>query len=141
MGTEVLASTAKKFGVPTKSNPLISIVDDDESVREAIAGLVTWLGFRVQTFESAVEFLQSPGLADTSCIITDVQMPHMTGIELHKRLTELGYAIPTIMITAYPNDAVRERVLADGTLCYLSKPFDNEALIDCIRLALKPPAR
>jgi CheY-like chemotaxis protein len=70
--------------------------------------------------------------------ITDVQMTHMTGIELHKRLTELGYAIPTILITAYPDEVDRDRALADGVVCYLSKPFDNDALTECVRSALQP---
>jgi FixJ family two-component response regulator len=116
------------------SKTLISIVDDDESVREAIAGLINWLGFQAQMFTSAVEFLSSPSsVADSSCVIADVQMPQMTGIELHKRLTELGYAIPTILITAYPSEATRARVLADGVICYLSKPLDKDTLIECIR--------
>jgi len=127
--------------VQSKANPLISIVDDDESVREAVAGLMNWLGFEVQTFTSAVEFLASPRVADSSCVITDVQMPHMTGIELHKRLTELGHAIPTILITAYPSEAARERALADGAVCYLSKPFDKDALIECVRSALDTQGR
>lgn len=118
------------------SKTLISIVDDDKSVREAIAGLINWLGFQVEMFTSAVEFLSSPGIADSSCVIADVQMPHMTGIELHRRLTQLGYAIPTILITAYPSEADRERVLADGVICYLSKPLDKDTLIECIRSAL-----
>lgn len=118
------------------SKTLISVIDDDESVREAIAGLVIWLGFQVRMFPSAVEFLSSPSVADSSCIIADVQMPQMTGIELHKRLTQLGYGIPTILITAYPNEAVRDRVLADGVVCYLSKPLDNATLIASIRSAL-----
>lgn len=124
-------------GASSKTKPLISIVDDDESVREAVAGLMNWLGFGVQTFASAVEFLASPGIADSACVITDVQMPHMTGIELHKRLTELGYGIPTILITAYPSEAARERALADGVVCYLTKPFDKERLIECVQVALK----
>jgi FixJ family two-component response regulator len=119
---------------------LISIVDDDESSREAIAGLVDWLGFDVQTFTSAGEFLASPRVADTSCLITDVQMPRMTGIELYKRLKELGFAIPTIMVTAYPDEAARKRALADGVACYLIKPFDSDALVDCVRSAVNPPA-
>lgn len=123
--------------MPLETKPVISIVDDDESCREAIAGLMNWLGFGVQTFASAVEFLASPNVAGSSCVITDVQMSHMTGIELHKRLTELGYAIPTILITAYPNETARDRALADGVLCYLSKPFDNDALIECVRSALQ----
>lgn len=122
------------------SKTLISIVDDDESVREAIAGLINWLGFQVEMFTSAVEFLSSPSIADSSCVIADVQMPHMTGIELHRRLTQLGYAIPTILITAYPSEADRERVLADGVICYMSKPIDKDTLIGCIRSALGPSA-
>ncbi len=98
---------------------------------------MNWLGFGVQTFASAVEFLASPNVAGSSCLITDVQMPHMTGIELHERLKELGYAIPTILITAYPNETARDRVLADGVVCYLSKPFDSDALIECVRTALQ----
>jgi len=89
-------------------------------------------------FTSAVEFLSSPTVADSSCVIADVQMPHMTGIELHKRLIQLGYEIPTILITAYPSEAVRERVLAEGVICYLSKPLDKDILIECIRSAVGP---
>lgn len=123
-------------GVRSTMKPLISIVDDDESVRESIAGLMNWLGFGVQTFASAVEFLASPAIADSSCIITDVQMPQMTGHELRKRLTERGYAIPTILITAYPNDAARDRALADGAVGYLTKPLDKDTLIECVQAAL-----
>lgn len=99
-----------------------------------------WLGLEPQTFTSAVEFLDSPHVADSSCVITDVQMPQMTGIELHKRLIELGYDIPTILITAYPSESARERALADGVACYLSKPFDKDALIECVRSALNAQA-
>jgi FixJ family two-component response regulator len=123
------------------TKPVISIIDDDESCREAIASLMTWLGLSVQTFASAAEFLASPHVAGCSCVITDVQMPQMTGIELHRRLRELGHAIPTIMITAYPDDAARDRVLADGVVCYLSKPFDNDDLLACVRSALQPQVR
>jgi FixJ family two-component response regulator len=128
---------AERSSVLLKTKSVISIIDDDESCREAIAGVMNWLGFGVQTFASAVEFLASPNVAGNSCVITDVQMPHMTGIELHERLKELGHAIPTILITAYPNEADRDRVLADGVVCYLSKPFDNDALIECVRSALR----
>ena len=127
----------KDTNISAKSKPVVSIIDDDQSCREAIAGLMHWLGLSVQTFGSAVEFLSSPDVAGNSCIITDVQMPQMTGIELHKRLTELGHAIPTILITAYPDEAARDRTLADGIVCYLSKPFDNDALIECVRSALR----
>ena len=116
---------------------MISIIDDDESIREAIAGLLRCLGLRFKAFPSAIEFLASPELTDSSCIIADVQMPHMTGIELHSRLRALGHVVPTILITAYPDDEARERALADGVLCYLSKPFDKDSLIGCVRCALE----
>jgi FixJ family two-component response regulator len=123
--------------VSTESNVLISIVDDDESVREALEGLIESLGFRVHAFASAIVFLASADVGDTSCMIADVHMPHMSGIELHRRLTELGRAVPTILITAYPDDVVRDRALAEGVLGYLSKPFDNDALVACVRSALQ----
>ena len=115
----------------------ISIIDDDESVREGIAGLMNWLGLRVKTFSTAAEFLASPDLLETSCIIADVQMPQMTGIELYGRLRVQGYNIPTILITAYPDDEARTRALADGVVCYLGKPFDKDDLIQCVRSALQ----
>ena len=94
------------------------------------------LGFGARTFSSAADFLASPGVEDTSCMVVDINMPHMTGIELHRRLIELGYAIPTILITAYPDEDTRARALADGAICYLVKPFDDEDLLHCIRSAL-----
>jgi FixJ family two-component response regulator len=116
---------------------LISIIDDDESVREAIAGLMNLLGLRVKVFSNAIEFLASPALVNTTCIVVDVQMPQMTGIELHDRLRALGYNVPTILVTAYPDDAARTRALADGVVCYLSKPFDKDHLIGCVRSAVQ----
>lgn len=120
-----------------EAKPLVSVIDDDESVREAVAGLIRWLGVRVNTFSSAIEFLGSPELRDSSCIIADVQMPLMTGIELHGRLKALGYDVPTILITAYPDEQARALALADGIICYLRKPFATDALIDCVRSALQ----
>ena len=111
------------------------------SIREAIAGLVTWLGFRVQTYASAVDFLQSPNIEDSSCIIADVHMPNMTGIELHHRLVELGRIIPMILITAFPDKEAQASALADGIVCYLGKPFSPDVLIECVRSALNPSAR
>jgi FixJ family two-component response regulator len=116
--------------------PAISIVDDDESIREAIEARMKSLGFRARAFSSAADFLASPGIEHTSCMIADIHMPDMTGVELHRRLVDLGYDIPTILITAYPNDDVRSRALADGVKCYLAKPFDDEELIRCVRSAL-----
>jgi FixJ family two-component response regulator len=94
-------------------------------------------GFTVEAFPSAVDFLAFPNVRDTSCLIADVHMPRMTGIELHRRLVESGYAIPTILITAYPDDSVRARALADGVICYLTKPCDEDALLGCVSSALE----
>ena len=119
-----------------KAKPLISIVDDDESMREALKGLMKSLGHRVEAAASAEEFLRSPHVHSTSCLIADVQMPGMTGLDLHRHLSASGKVIPTVLITAYPDDGVRERALAAGVSGYLSKPFDENDLLACIRSAL-----
>ena len=116
--------------------PLISIVDDDGVVRGAIESLVTSLGFVACTFPSAEAFLQSRLVEETSCLISDVQMPDSNGLELQGRLTDLGLSIPTIFITAYPDDAVRTRALSTGAVCFLHKPFDARSLVQCIDNAL-----
>jgi FixJ family two-component response regulator len=116
--------------------PLISIVDDDSVVRGAIESLVTSLGFVARTFASAEAFLQSPLVAETSCLISDVQLPDMGGVELQDQLADLGLSIPTVFITAYPDDAVRVRALEAGAVCFLHKPFDGQSLIRCIDDAL-----
>jgi len=115
---------------------LVSVVDDDEFFRESMRRLMRSLGYAVDVFASAAEFLASPRLLDTACLIADVQMPAMTGIELHRQLIEAGYAIPTILLTAHPDDAARARALQDGVVCYLRKPVDQERLMRCIRAAL-----
>jgi len=119
-----------------KAKPLISIIDDDESMREAIKGLMRSLGYRVEAVASAQEFLSSRFVRNTSCLIADMQMPGMTGFELYRRLSTSEKPIPTILITAYPDDGVRERALSAGVLGYLSKPFDEDDLLACIRSAL-----
>lgn len=93
-------------------------------------------GYTVEAFPSAADFLVFPRLDETGCLIADVHMPAMTGVELHRRLVEAGRAIPTILITAFPDNAVRARALADGVVCYLTKPFDDEDLIRCVRTAI-----
>ena len=119
-----------------KAKPLISVVDDDESMREAMRGLMRSLGYTAQTFASAEEFLNSCQVPRTSCLIADVQMRGMTGLQLHRHLVASGKTIPTILITAYPNETVRKRALEDGVVCYLSKPFDENDLLACIRSSL-----
>ena len=115
---------------------LISIVDDDHLFRESMRKLVTLLGYTVEAFPSAEDFLASRALPETACLVSDVHMPGMSGVELHGRLIKLGYAIPTILVTAYPDEGVRHQALRDGVFCYLGKPVDDEELERCIRLAL-----
>ena len=137
---QVASNGQARLEVSTNSNALISIIDDDESVREAVEGLIESLGFRVNAFSCARDFLASPSVAHTSCMIADVHMPHMSGLELHQCLAEQGRDIPTILITAYPNESVRDRALAAGVISYLIKPFDNDALIECVRSILQGTA-
>jgi len=116
---------------------LISIVDDDELFRESMRKLVMLFGYTVESFPSAADFLDSRLLPETACLVADVHMPGMTGVELHARLIKLGHAIPTILVTAYPDEAVRDRALKDGVVCYLSKPVDDGELEGYLRAALK----
>jgi FixJ family two-component response regulator len=117
---------------------LISIVDDDPPFRESMRKLVMLLGYTVEAFSSAADFLASHRLPETACLITDVQMPGMTGVELHGRLIKLGYTIPTILVTAFPDEVIRDQVLKAGVVCYLSKPVDDGHLERCLRSALQP---
>jgi FixJ family two-component response regulator len=115
---------------------LVSVVEDDRYFRESMRRLMRSLGYPVEVFSSAADFLASPLRVETSCLICDVQMPAMSGIDLHRHLIKVGYAIPTILVTAYPNDVDRARALNDGVVCYLSKPIDETHLTRCLRGAL-----
>jgi len=115
----------------------ISIVDDDEQSRSALAGLMQAMGFTIEAFPSAMDFLASPNVRHTSCLIVVVHMPRMTGTELHSRLVGSGYNIPTILITAYPDDGARARALGQGVVGYLAKPIDEEVLLGCVESALQ----
>ena len=115
---------------------LVSIVDDDQFFRESMRRLLRSLGYSVEAFPSAADFLASPRLVETACLIADVHMPGMTGLELHRHLIAAGYAIPTILVTAYRDDDVRARALNDGVVCYLRKPVDEKHLMRCLRAAL-----
>lgn len=117
--------------------PVISIVDDDESVREATKALIRSLGYATATFASAEEYLRSDRVRDTLCLITDVQMPGMSGVELQDRLIADGQRTPVIFMTAFPEEDIRARVLGAGAFGFLSKPFNDECLIDCLDEALK----
>jgi FixJ family two-component response regulator len=117
---------------------LVSLIEDDRFFRDSMGRLMRSLGYTVEAFPSAAEFLASPRLAETACLIADVHMPAMTGLELYRYLIETGRAIPTILVTAYPNDVDQARALNDGILCYLRKPVDEQKLTDCLREALTP---
>ena len=118
-------------------NIFISIVDDDSSVRQALAGLMKSHGYHSETFDSATSFLNSDRRHSTDCLIADVQMPGMTGFELHGRLAASGASIPTILITAHPSEIARSRALQAGVCCYLAKPFKEHDLLACIRTAVE----
>src|SRR3954453_14013961 len=115
---------------------LVSVVENDRALRASMSRLLRSLGYTVEIFSSATEFLASPRLAETGCLIADIHMPAMTGLELYRQLTDSGHAIPTILVTAFPNDIDRARALKDGVLCYLRKPIEEEHLTQCVCAAL-----
>jgi len=117
--------------------PVISIIDDDASLREALKGLVRSLGYSAAAFRSAEEFLSSDRLHDTSCLITDLQMPGLNGVELQKYLIANGHAIPVILVTAFPEERIGQRALSAGAFGFLTKPLDEDILIGCLDRALK----
>ena len=114
----------------------ISIIDDDESVRSSIEDLVSSLGYTAHAFESAEEFLKSPDPDEAACLITDLQMPGISGQDLQRRLLVEGRTLPIIFITAFPEKRVRESVLARGALAFLEKPFDCGHLVTLIQRAM-----
>src|ERR1700675_3452185 len=114
---------------------LVSVVEDDPFFRQSMRRLMRSLGYRVEVFSSAADFLASPRFLETTCLISDVQMPVMSGLELYRSLVEAGHAIPTILVTAYPNDIDGASALNDGVVCYLGKPIDETHLKRCLREA------
>jgi FixJ family two-component response regulator len=138
-GDEQLLQTIRsalrgEFGV---AKNLISIIDDDESVRRTTALLIESLGFRAAAFESAEKFLSSDHLNDASCLIVDVRMPGMNGLQLQSQLAATGSRIPIIFITAYDDKASRQRAMQAGAAAFLGKPFTDEELLQWIRSALR----
>ncbi|CAN7257554.1 response regulator [Variovorax sp. LjRoot290] len=120
-----------------RNNPTVAIVDDDESVRDTTKDLLDSAGLSAATFDSAESFLQSKGTCAIQCLIADMRMPGMTGLELHGRLAAAGTPIPTVLITAYPDERERARALKTGVICFLAKPFSAEDLLACIQTALR----
>jgi FixJ family two-component response regulator len=116
---------------------VISVIDDDASVRAATENLLSSHGYLVRTFASAEEFLQSPCLHDGACVVADVQMPGMTGLDLLGRMRNQGHNTPFIFITAFPEDGVRDRALKTGAVGFLAKPFAAPDLIKCVETAVR----
>jgi len=119
------------------TRPLITVVDDDESVRESLPDLLNEFGFDAQTFSSAEEFLASEAVADTSCLVLDVAMPGMTGPDLQRELTRRDQSIPIVFITAHRDAAVRPRLMAQGAVDCLFKPFEPTDLLQALNTALR----
>ena len=118
------------------STPLVAIVDDDPSYREATSNLLQAAGFSTATFSDAESFLSSAGGPGAACLVADMRMPGMSGLELCQHLAASGAAIPTVLVTAYASDATRLRAREAGILCCLAKPFAPDDLLECVREAL-----
>jgi FixJ family two-component response regulator len=123
--------------VPIK--PTISIVDDDAPVREAIRRLLKSVGMNARVYASAEEFLSSNQAQETVCLILDVQMSGMSGLELQQQLMDSGYRLPIIFISAHSNGRIREQAIRAGAVNFLFKPFSEEALLDAVQAALSTP--
>jgi FixJ family two-component response regulator len=121
--------------------PLIAIVDDDESMRDTTKDLLESAGFSAAVFASAAGLLRSTRLRQVACLITDLRMPKMTGLELHQHLVASNRAIPTILMTAYPDERSQAQASTSNVICYLIKPFAAEELLACVRRALQRPRR
>lgn len=115
---------------------MISIIDDDPLVRDGIGDLVTSLGYQCLTFASSEEFLESSQVSNTVCLITDLHMPGLNGLDLQEYLVQKGYCTPIIFVTAFPDGKSRERALRAGAIAYLSKPFEESSLISAVDSAL-----
>jgi FixJ family two-component response regulator len=119
------------------AHPMISVVDDDASIRVALDDLLQSLGYAVLTFESAEEFLRSGYLDDTGCVISDVNMPMMSGVELLGLIRGRGIQVPFILITAFPQESIAKQALRAGAACCLTKPFRRDDLVQCVESAFR----
>jgi FixJ family two-component response regulator len=116
--------------------PVVSVVDDDQAVRSAMQTLLRSLGYRAAAFPSAEAFLSSSEFAHTDCLILDVQLSGMSGIDLQRTLAHQNRKLPIIFITAFPDDRIREQALSGGAVCFITKPCDGPRLVECLRTAL-----
>lgn len=116
--------------------PLVAIVDDDKSIRNATQDLLNAAGFATATFEDAESFLGSASRATAACLVADMRMPGMSGVELYQTLVTSGHSIPTVIITAHPEEVTQARGRVAGLTCYLIKPFTPDELLECVHEAL-----
>jgi FixJ family two-component response regulator len=121
----------------TKAKPIIAVVDDDDAVREATGSLVRSLGYNASTFASADEYLKSEEIRNTSCLITDVRMPGLSGLDLQNRLIARGHRFPIIFVTGHPDDIARTRAMNAGAAAFLGKPINYDRLVSYLETALK----
>ena len=119
--------------------PLVAVVDDDESIRNATRLLLKAAGFSTAIFADAKSFLTSTSRRGVACLVADMRMPGMTGLELYQELIASGNGIPTVLITAHPEDLTQSRAREAGITCYLSKPFAPDDLLECVREAVEKP--
>jgi FixJ family two-component response regulator len=119
-----------------EKNPVVSVVDDDASVRSAMSSLLRSQGWETRLYASAEAFLKSGRVDDVTCVISDVEMPGMNGLEMQQRLLRDGHALPIIFITAFESPAVRTQALDSGALCFLIKPADGSILLQCLQKLL-----
>jgi FixJ family two-component response regulator len=117
---------------------MISVVDDDPFVRSATVDLLNSFGFVCDAYASAEEYLGSGRIANTSCLILDVKMPGLNGLELQTQLIETGRRIPIIFVTSFPEESARAKAIGAGAICFLPKPYSEEHLLNCIHRALRP---
>ena len=124
------------MNVEMTENPLVVVVDDDRSIRNATRDLLKAAGFSTATFADAKSFLESASRLTAACLVADMRMPGMTGLELYEALVASGNGIPTVLITAHPEDVTQTRARKAGITCYLSKPFEPDELLTCVGEAL-----
>jgi FixJ family two-component response regulator len=133
----MMAGTKADWVQRRMSQAMVSIIDDDPLAREGIRELVESLGYKARVFVSAQDFLQSGAIATTGCLITDLQMPGLNGLDLQQRLQTQGHRTPVILITAYPSEKHRSRAMNAGAIGFLSKPFEEQSLVKCLIAAMK----
>ena len=118
---------------------LIAIVDDDESIRLGLSSLARSVGYAIALFATAEAFLLALETTVPDCVIADIQMPGMGGLELQRLLKQTHPTLPIVVMTAFPEEAIREKVMSSGAVCFLSKPFDGEAILKCLAEAISRP--